>query len=275
MFLRRGAQFLLLAAFPAQSIVTEDDLSFVQLQHAVSQQVQKKENAQFEHTMGQECRAGEVVFTDVGNYCLPDGEAGYEQVNICIKKGEYYEPITHSAIEEYMKKTGAVGDIIHGGMYVGDYVPHLSALAGDYRVYGFEPDTRNYNLSLGTIQASNLQNVWVMKAGVGNETAMMEIMVTPGVREMAMIKRLDDVFPTSRPVAVMVLDVEGFELDALYGSMEIVKRWHPLIVVETGCEDKDTEQQRAQDIYAFMFSIGYSVHLELHQEWNTFFSWSE
>jgi len=280
MFLFRGAEFLYLAVLSAHSVAADDDLSFVQMQQVVSQQSQKDDDAQFKHEFGVPCTSGEVYSSEIGSYCLIDGE-GYDGVNGRLKEGTYYEEHTHLAIENYLASTGSTGDIITGGLYIGDYLPHFSALAAPgTRVYGFEPDPNNYFLSLGTIKESGLRNIWTMKAGVGNATGEFPITVSPGVTEQAMIVRLDDVLPIGRKVAVLLLDVEGFELDALYGSIEILKRWHPLVVVETGSveqvnEDSDAlaEAQRAKEIYAFMKSLGYIVHLELPLEWNTLFAW--
>jgi len=281
MFLR-GVLFLSAISLATCSIAVDDDASFVQTNQVVHQSAVAKDEGGFHLELGKPCTLGTLFTSAIGSYCLIEGE-GYEAVNDRLKEGTYYEPLTHQTIESYLKDNNVVGDILHGGTYVGDYLPHLSAIAPPgTRVYGFEPDNDNYDLTAGTIGASGLTNVWMMKAGVGNDTQLMEASVSVGGKEIVMIRRLDEVFPIERKVAAIHLDVEGFELDALHGSLEIINRWHPLIVVEVHYGQGDLEQgtdpeqvQTDKEIYALMESLGYSVYLELPLEWNVFFEWKD
>merc|ERR1712151_508743 len=104
-----------------------------------------------------------------------------------------------------------------GGLYIGDFLPHLSNSAGsEQRVYGFEPDTESLVAARGTIYESNLTNVFTMKAGVGSESGTGNFSSHASHEESeGLLVALDDVLPHERRLTLVHLDVEGYELDAL------------------------------------------------------------
>jgi FkbM family methyltransferase len=44
--------------------------------------------------------------------------------------------------------------------------------------------------------------------------------------------RLDDLLPPDRPVALLKIDVEGAELQALRGALGTIRRWRPTVIFE-------------------------------------------
>lgn len=53
-----------------------------------------------------------------------------------------------------------------------------------------------------------------------------------GAYEEVRLASIDDVVGSDRRVALIQLDVEGHEQQALAGAMHTIRRWRPLIVLE-------------------------------------------
>ena len=51
------------------------------------------------------------------------------------------------------------------------------------------------------------------------------------------VLRIDDLVPADRPVALIQLDVERQERQALIGALATIQRCHPAIIVETVPDD--------------------------------------
>ena len=51
------------------------------------------------------------------------------------------------------------------------------------------------------------------------------------------VERLDDVVPADLPVHFVKVDVEGGELAVLEGGRSLLRRWHPVVVLEHGWKD--------------------------------------
>jgi FkbM family methyltransferase len=124
---------------------------------------------------------------------------------------------------------------------------------------------------------NDLQNVVLMQAGLGEREGLLNLVtqdasgralggtsrITPrseppglGNSEPVRVVAVDELVPSDREIAILHLDVEGFEQQALCGALKTIRRALPIIIVETMPE----ESWLATNI----LSLGYRATLTLH-----------
>lgn len=126
------------------------------------------------------------------------------------------------------------------GAYDGDSVVEFFATMSGRNLknctaYSFEPDQTNYKKVLKTIKEYNLQNVKVFNKGVSNYSSRISMEEIQNCRHIiedykTEICRIDDVIKNGK-VTFIKMDVEGFELDALKGAENIIKRNKPKLAI--------------------------------------------
>jgi FkbM family methyltransferase len=156
---------------------------------------------------------------------------------------------------EFMTTHCGNGDVVHAGTYFGDFLPALAKACGpEARIWAFEPNSENYRCASITVDLNGLRNVVLANAGLGAAPTRLPLTIsdTRGVAlggrskfaqsarpsdgaatELVEVLRVDDVVPPNRLVSLVQLDVEGFEEHALTGAMETIRRWRPLLILET------------------------------------------
>jgi FkbM family methyltransferase len=191
-----------------------------------------------------------VSYNRYGGFCVPKSSE-YRPAARRILAGAVWEPDTI----EFMVNHAGGGDIVHAGAYFGDFIPALSrACDPSAKVWAFEPNPENYRCALITIEINGLKNVAIRNAGLGSQNAVHSMRVADedgralggGSRMVASaiagnsehtkqvdILRLDGLIPADRKVAIIQLDVEGFEQHALNGAMRTIRRCKPLLILET------------------------------------------
>jgi FkbM family methyltransferase len=152
-----------------------------------------------------------------------------------------------------MRSVDPDGDIVHAGTFFGDFLPALARTRKDgARIWAFEPSRENHRCAEITVLLNDLTNVSLMSAALGAEpgTAILATSNRAGVpsggasrlvhdavagrsEEAVDVVRLDDVIGDDRRVALVQLDVEGFEQSALEGAMNTIRRCRPLLVLES------------------------------------------
>ena len=195
-----------------------------------------------------------VAYNELGGYCVPLRSVARPSAQR-IMRGEVWEPETLALIGRHADD----GDVVHAGTYFGDFLPFLSRAVGERgRVWAFEPNPENHRCAQITVLLNDLANVTLHHAGLGSARGTAQLAVadaegTPlggGSRfragsapdehpadghaadEEVAIDTIDRVVPADRRVAVIQLDVEGFEQTALEGGLETIERCRPLLVVE-------------------------------------------
>ena len=191
-----------------------------------------------------------VSYNKYGGYCVPLSSL-HRPAAKRIMSGNVWEPDTI----EFMKMNSGEGDIVHAGTYFGDFLPALSiSCRSDAKVWAFEPNSENYRCAQITTYINNLQNVEVRNAALGASKDVLPMMMYDeigrslggasriyegnydykkgGFAEVEVVS-LDDVLPSDRRIAIIQLDVEGFEKPALAGAFEAIKRCKPILILET------------------------------------------
>lgn len=124
------------------------------------------------------------------------------------------------------------------------------------RVLTFEPDA----ISLECLIKNVPENVVIHPHALGAERGLCHLKhrslgsgrVFPG--DSTLVVTLDELKP--KDVDLIAFDVEGYELHALKGAEETIKRWSPMIQVEVrGEEEKYGHTEK--DVHEFLGYLGY------------------
>ena len=191
-----------------------------------------------------------IARNEHGLYCVPLSSQ-HRPVARAILRSEAWERDTLDLV----RQADSEGDIVHAGTYFGDFIPALArSRAPGALVWAFEPGSENYRCSEITISLNGLENVVLTRAGLSerSRTALLATGGREGVplggasrvivdplrarwwenEEITMVA-LDDVVGSDRRVAVIQLDVEGHEKEALLGALGMIERCRPLIILES------------------------------------------
>ncbi len=182
-----------------------------------------------------------------GRYCVP-AESRHRPAAQAILAGEVWEPETTAFIAEQ----GRSGDIVTGGAYFGDMLP--AAAAGGNAVYAAEPNPVNFAAAQSTLEANGIENVALVNAGFGAKagarrievadaagnphgggswiTSQLRISRRAATRVRCAVLAIDDLVPPESKIALIHLDVEGFEEQALRGAMGTIERCLPQVLLE-------------------------------------------
>jgi FkbM family methyltransferase len=185
-----------------------------------------------------------------GSYCVPRSSLHRPAARAIVNGG-----VWESETLDLLQSAGPDGDIVHAGTFFGDFIPALArSRERDGRVWAFEPNRESYECARLTVMLNGLENVTLSHAGL-SEASATSLLAThnakglplgggshlitgpdraPGVdSEQVDLVAVDDVVSGDRRVAVIQLDVEGHEQEALTGAMRTIARCRPLILLET------------------------------------------
>lgn len=182
-----------------------------------------------------------IAYNEHGGYCVPRSSL-HRPACRAILRGEVYEPGTL----DYMCRH-ARGDIVHAGTFFGDFLPALSRAVGEGTIWAFEPVRESFRCAEITAGLNGLQNVRLANSalGAGEDDLLFATVdatgkplgggshvAAEGNERVAQIP-LDRVVPADRHIAILQLDVEGYEAEALSGASELLRRNRPLVILET------------------------------------------
>lgn len=185
-----------------------------------------------------------------GLYCVPRSSRDKHEAEK-ILQSRVWEPETIALL----CGRDVAGDIVHAGTFFGDFLPALARSRADGAlVWAFEPNRESYRCAQITMLLNDLANVVLTHAALDAEAGGRALLATSyrtgavsgggshlvrdprgaGSRntEEVDLVSIDEVIGGDRAVAVIQLDVEGHEQQALTGAMGTIERCRPLIVVE-------------------------------------------
>jgi FkbM family methyltransferase len=190
-----------------------------------------------------------VAANEHGVYCLPRSSQ-HRPASQAIQRAHVWEPDTLDLV----RSSEQDGDVVHAGTFFGDFIPALARSRRDGAiVWAFEPSRENYRCAQITTLLNGLENVVLTHAALdakggsgmlqtsnrqgvpsgGGSRLIVDPLPEDGRRteEVALVA-IDEVLGSDRRVAVIQLDVEGNEQQALAGAMATIGRCLPLIVLE-------------------------------------------
>lgn len=157
--------------------------------------------------------------------------------------------------------------VIQAGGHVGVWPRYLAERFS--RVYTFEPEMLNF-------QALNMncpeQNIYRLQAALGYDRTPIKIVVHPaniggnhvsGPGRVPCL-RIDDLALSD--VDLIVLDIEGSELDAIRGAVETIKRTHPVIQLEIRGHIEKYNRGSSEVLRDLLMGMGYVKRAEVSKD---------
>ena len=191
-----------------------------------------------------------IAYNKYGGYCVPLSSQHRPAAKRALA-GDVYEPQTIEFILANCKD----GDMVHAGTYFGDMIPAFSrAVGADHTLWAFEPNPENHRCANITRLINGLDNVVLTNAGLGDHSHTVQMHTSDaqgkglggasrllaegegqevdGGTDTVRIVTIDETVPEDRNVAIIQLDVEGHEKEALGGALKTINRCRPMIIVE-------------------------------------------
>lgn len=164
-------------------------------------------------------------------------------------------------LEVLLRATSCRGTVIQAGGHVGAYPRALSTEFA--QVYTFEPDADNFAALVRNVEG--IANLYPARGGLGarpvplsfkpgsHGTTRHGLCLSPGPIP---VYRVDDL--NLQDVDAILLDVEGMEIQAIYGAELTIARCRPIVIAEENrcCEFYGYKQG---DLKRLMGDFGYVV----------------
>lgn len=163
---------------------------------------------------------------------------------------------------KYVAKKINNKSMVHAGVYLGDMLPAFSSFT-DKNIYAFEPNPDMVEMINDTININKLHNVIFFNKGLSDveDTSDLFYRYENGL-SIAGGSRIDSPHQANDrytlksnlkttintvtidatvkdEVSVIHLDVEGFEIHALKGAMETIRKYKPVLILE-GVKENNT-----------------------------------
>ena len=175
-------------------------------------------------------------------------------------------------LTKHLKPNQTVLDI---GANKGSYLPSLSRAVPHGQLYAFEPQPSLAAYLTEICKITQLTNVTV-EPFAGSDIASKRTLYVPGDKETSPGASLESIVAASEhttsvlvqsitldeyfenkdhDIGAMKLDVEGHEFKVLQGSLNIIKKYAPLIICE--CEQRHQTDKTVSEIVNFVSSLHY------------------
>jgi FkbM family methyltransferase len=174
---------------------------------------------------------------------------------------------------ELVKPASVIFDV---GANIGQTSMNMAKLAGPSSVIiGIEPDPVNFskaveNLKLNTFTTINYLNIGL---GARKEELFLKInsplnrggnRIAPHIGDDSFkisVEKLDDVATSLqlKKVDLIKIDVEGFELEVLKGSVETIKNFKPVLYIEVDDANLIQQGTSPKELFEFIENSGYRI----------------
>jgi FkbM family methyltransferase len=172
---------------------------------------------------------------------------------------------------------GREGDAIDVGANIGVVAASLARHLGPRgRVHAFEPSPSTFNVAAATLALNDLDNVTLIEAVVGDANEDVVFHTTPGNSAIASARWHDDLYLCERSELVVPsrtldrwaeesglanlllvkIDVEGYEMNVLRGSLQTIKRHRPTMVYEYTAAAAQTQGWTDRDAVLLLNEVG-------------------
>ena len=215
-----------------------------------------------------------IAYNKYGGYCTPFS-AQQESVVQEILKGNVYEPNTIQYIIDHCEN----GDVVQAGAYFGDFLPGIAKnISKNAQVWTFEPSSEYYRCAEMTIRINGLINVNLFQVGLGEIKSEQKLQIeTEEGRRLGgasriidsengkfvpiIIETLDSIIPEDRDISILQLDLEGFEIPALKGAINTIKRCKPILILEILSHNDILSNDWFKE---HILSLGYKITGKVH-----------
>lgn len=179
---------------------------------------------------------------------------GYYSIPVTSKNSVISQKILNNEVNEqdtvhFITNNYFEGDIVHAGAYFGDFIPFLSKIIYNGNlVWAFEPNHDSFESAKETVELNNITNVLVYKKALGSERNKVNLKTKnkekylggvskvvnkkSGFTETVDVEMIDNIVASNRKVSIIHLDLEGYEIEALKGSINTIKNNHSILLLE-------------------------------------------
>ena len=182
-------------------------------------------------------------------------------MHLDVTKNLQYDRLTKVILKKSLSENSNCIDV---GCHKGEILEIILGLAPDGTHFAFEPIPDLYNLlvqeygekvnvlpyaladSEGTTIFHYVKNA---PAYSGINQRRYDI-ADPEIEELTVEqKTLDQVIPGNLKIDLVKIDVEGAELGVLKGALQLLGRWHPIVIFECGLGASDFYGTEPEDVY--------------------------
>jgi FkbM family methyltransferase len=194
--------------------------------------------------------------------------------NLDTALGTYEMPVQET-LAQYLKP----GDIFYDiGANVGFFTIVAAKLVGSSgKVYAFEPEAANIATLRHNIQINRFTHVSAIAKAVSRTTGQGELLLAAycgghtlakvGSRAAARdvvnidVISIDDAIGQNEiaPPTFVKIDVEGAEIDVLYGMTQTIQKYQPIVLYEVDDRNKEIMLSKREEIASFLREWGYEI----------------
>lgn len=183
---------------------------------------------------------------------------------------DYYkncEPETKSILPSILKKNSIIFDL---GANVGYYSAIFSFYSPKGIVYAFEPSYKNFNFL--KLNVKSYSNIYLYDNAVSNFTGEKQDIIhsiwnVETEERLFKFIKIDDFIVQNKihNIDLIKIDIDGYELEALQGMKNILKKFNPYFLIEIN-HAANTRNVSEQQIVNYMKSHDYEIIKILDKE---------
>lgn len=175
------------------------------------------------------------------------------------------DPHHLAVVKKYIPVGGVV---IDGGANIGTFTVPYAELVGDYgKVYAYEPNPLAFECLIHNAPANVVCKMLAL--GVSGFCIVSDESKNHGAAFCCKINRKEIQESTTIVAEIdnhyynrldfIKLDIEGWELEALKGATETIKRFHPVLDIEINDATLARMGLTDNDIYSYLCELGYEI----------------
>ena len=224
----------------------------------------------------------EISVDGIRIYVEPSVASSYHYMMI----GKFNEPETHTFVNALLQKTNVVTTVIDVGMNIGEMVLDFARHPSVSDVVGFEPNTRCVDSVWKSVALNGYTNILVHTLALGRTVGTVPfhfsdsavtssaVLERDGERTDVPASTLDQEFGNQAAHAIIIIDVEGAELDVVAGGGTFIRRNRPLIIFEyhkvtrTVFALEDMRRELGNDYEIFRLRHDGGIDQNLQETWN-------
>jgi FkbM family methyltransferase len=144
------------------------------------------------------------------------------------------------------------GNIVDCGAYDGDTLIRFlqQKEIDDYKYFAFEADKNNYEKILTYIKSNGLEeNVYAKNVAIWDKQQIVNFSISKNDKEGVLGKidsslnkdalsvdsinadSLDNLIPNNIKIDLIIMDIEGAEINALHGAKKLIRKFHPCLAI--------------------------------------------
>lgn len=163
-----------------------------------------------------------------------------------------------------------VNNVVHAGGNIGIYALEFAKRAKN--VYVFEPASENF--SVLSLNCADKDNIFLYKAALGNSRGMINVINEAADKQCGAwrVEQNSGNVPTLliddlnlSDVSIIHLDIEGFEMFALRGAEQTIKKCKPLLAFEVLTHSNHYDYTEPE-LFDYVTKLGYNSYMRYANE---------